>query len=180
MNADELRKILDEHEIYVESCGGSGSKANLRGADLRSADLRGANLRGANLRGANLRGANLRNAYLEGVDLRGADLEDSDLRSADLRCANLRSADLRGATLPDHTYVIMGEKYPITITNGDYLRAGCKNHTIEEWRKFTRREIAEMDGKKALKFYPRLLDIVDFYLGEGERPEWLGATDSEE
>ncbi|WP_368939365.1 pentapeptide repeat-containing protein, partial [Proteus mirabilis] len=42
MNADELRKILDEHEIYVESCGGSGSKANLRGADLRSADLRGA------------------------------------------------------------------------------------------------------------------------------------------
>ncbi|HHR6503185.1 TPA: pentapeptide repeat-containing protein, partial [Providencia alcalifaciens] len=115
----------------------------------------GANLSGANLSGANLIGADLSGAYLIG-------------------------ADLRDANLPDHTYVIMGEKYPITITNGEYLRAGCQNHTIEDWRKFTKREIAEMDGKTALKFYPRLLDIADFYLGKGERPEWLNAPDSEE
>ncbi|MGG4607017.1 pentapeptide repeat-containing protein [Providencia sp. Me31A] len=165
MNTDELRKILDEHKVYVESFGESGSKADLRGANLRGADLRGADLRGANLRGA---------------DLRGADLRDADLRGADLRGADLRGAGLRGAGLPDHTYVIMGEKYPITITNGEYLRAGCQNHTIEDWRKFTKIEIAEMDGKTALKFYPRLLDIADFYLGKGERPEWLNVPDSEE
>ena len=33
--------------------------------------------------------------------------------------------------------------------------------------------ILEMDGKKALKFYPRLLKIIDFYLGVGEHPEWV-------
>ncbi|MEY0432219.1 pentapeptide repeat-containing protein, partial [Providencia rettgeri] len=121
-------------------------------------------------RGADLIGANLIDANLRGADLIGANLID----------ANLRGADLIGANLPDHPYVIMGEKYPITITSGEYLRAGCQNHTIEDWRKFTKREIAEMDGKKALKFYPRLLDIADFYLGKGERPEWLNAPDIEE
>lgn len=92
---------------------------------------------------------------------------------ADLRGANLRGANLYGADLPDLTFVILGEKYFISITNGEYVRAGCQNHTVEEWRKYSKQEIAEMDGRKALKFYPRLLDIIDFYIGKGERPDWL-------
>jgi hypothetical protein len=36
-----------------------------------------------------------------------------------------------------------------------------------------------MDGRKALKFYPRLLDVIDFYIGKGERPEWLNEPDLE-
>ncbi|HAB5171209.1 TPA_asm: pentapeptide repeat-containing protein [Salmonella enterica subsp. enterica] len=152
--------------------------ANLRGADLRSADLFGANLRGADLRSADLRsanlfGANLRGADLFGANLRGADLFGANLRGADLRSADLRSANLRSANLPDLTFVIIGERYAITITNGEYVRAGCQNHTVEEWRKYSKQEIAEMDGRKALKFYPRLLDIIDFYIGKGERPDWL-------
>ncbi|NHV93908.1 pentapeptide repeat-containing protein [Cronobacter sakazakii] len=168
MNSAELSKILDEHKVWVTSFGANGSKANLRDANLRGADLCDANLSGANLRDANLRGADLR-----GADLCGADLCGADLRGADLRGANLRGADLRGANLPDLTFVIMGEKYFISITNGEYVRAGCQNHTAEEWRKYSKHEIAEMDGRKALKFYPRLLDIIDFYLGKGERPDWL-------
>ncbi|ECH2357215.1 hypothetical protein SFX42_002288 [Salmonella enterica subsp. enterica serovar Infantis] len=82
-------------------------------------------------------------------------------------------ANLRDANLPDLTFVILGEKYFISITNGEYVRAGCQNHTVEEWRKYSKQEIAEMDGRKALKFYPRLLDIIDFYIGKGERPDWL-------
>ncbi|HIA0907398.1 TPA: pentapeptide repeat-containing protein [Salmonella enterica subsp. enterica serovar Muenchen] len=177
--------------------------ANLYGADLRGADLRGADLRGANLCDANLRGANLYGANLYGADLRGANLRGADLRGANLCDANLcganlyganlcdanlcganlyganlygadlRGADLRGANLPDLTFVILGEKYFISITNGEYVRAGCQNHTVEEWRKYSKQEIAEMDGRKALKFYPRLLDIIDFYIGKGERPDWL-------
>ncbi|HIC3930114.1 TPA: pentapeptide repeat-containing protein [Salmonella enterica] len=169
-------------------CGADLRGADLRGADLCGADLRGADLRGANLcgadlcgadlRGADLRGANLCGADLRGADLRGADLCGADLRGADLRGANLcgadlRGADLRGADLPDLTFVILGEKYFISITNGEYVRAGCQNHTVEEWRKYSKQEIAEMDGRKALKFYPRLLDIIDFYIGKGERPDWL-------
>ncbi|ELX5321516.1 pentapeptide repeat-containing protein [Salmonella enterica] len=203
MNSADLSKILEEHKVWITSMRESGSRANLydadlcdadlRGADLRDADLRGANLRGANLRGADLRGANLydadlcdadlrgadlrdadlRGANLRGADLRGANLRGADLRDADLRGANLRGADLRGANLPDLTFVILGEKYFISITNGEYVRAGCQNHTVEEWRKYSKQEIAEMDGRKALKFYPRLLDIIDFYIGKGERPDWL-------
>ncbi len=98
---------------------------------------------------------------------------------ADLRSANLSGADLRGANLPDRTYVIMGEKYYLQISNGENVRAGCQNHTAEEWRKFSKRDIANMDGKTAIKFYPRLLDIIDFYLGKGERPEWINEPDEE-
>ncbi|ELH5653465.1 pentapeptide repeat-containing protein [Salmonella enterica] len=193
MNSADLSKILEEHKVWITSMRESGSRADLRdadlfGANLRDADLFGANLRDADLFGANLCGADLRGADLRGADLRGADLRDADLFGADLCGANLRGANLRGANLcganlrganlcgadlPDLTFVILGEKYFISITNGEYVRAGCQNHTVEEWRKYSKQEIAEMDGRKALKFYPRLLDIIDFYIGKGERPDWL-------
>ncbi|EBN1770983.1 pentapeptide repeat-containing protein [Salmonella enterica] len=168
----------------ADLCDADLRGADLRGANLRGANLRGANLRGANLRGANLcdadlRGANLRGANLYGADLRGADLRGANLRGANLRGANLYGADLRGANLPDLTFVILGEKYFISITNGEYVRAGCQNHTVEEWRKYSKQEITEMDGRKALKFYPRLLSIIDFYLGAGEWPDWV-KSDGEE
>ncbi|EJC4633013.1 pentapeptide repeat-containing protein [Salmonella enterica] len=153
--------------------------ANLRGANLCGADLRGANLCGAYLRGADLRGANLCGADLRGANLCGAYLRGANLRGANLCGANLCGADLRDANLPDLTFVILGEKYFISITNGEYVRAGCQNHTVEEWRKYSKQEIAEMDGRKALKFYPRLLSIIDFYLGAGEWPDWV-KNDGEE
>ncbi|HDT6101129.1 TPA: pentapeptide repeat-containing protein [Yersinia enterocolitica] len=189
MNLTDLNKILGEHKIWIESYRKNGSRADLRDANLCDADLRDANLCGANLRGADLCGANLRGADLCDADLRDANLCDADLRDANLcganlrganLCgANLRGADLCGANLPDRTYVIMGEKYYLQISNGENVRAGCQNHTAEEWRKFSKRDIANMDGKTALKFYPRLLDIIDFYLGKGERPEWLNEPDEE-
>ncbi|EAQ6095820.1 pentapeptide repeat-containing protein [Salmonella enterica] len=169
MNSADLSKILEEHKVWITSMSESGSRANLCGADLR----------GANLRGANLRGADLRDADLCGANLRDADLCDANLCGADLRGANLRGANLRGANLPDLTFVILGEKYFISITNGEYVRAGCQNHTVEEWRKYSKQEITEMDGRKALKFYPRLLSIIDFYLGAGEWPDWV-KSDGEE
>ncbi|EHZ1522400.1 pentapeptide repeat-containing protein [Salmonella enterica] len=194
MNSADLSKILEEHKVWITSIHESGSRANLRGAelrdadlrdadlrdaDLRDADLRDADLRDANLRGADLCGANLCGANLRDADLRDADLRGADLRGAELRGAELRDADLRDADLPDLTFVILGEKYFISITNGEYVRAGCQNHTVEEWRKYSKQEIAEMDGRKALKFYPRLLSIIDFYLGAGEWPDWV-KNDGEE
>ncbi|EJM0392382.1 pentapeptide repeat-containing protein [Salmonella enterica] len=172
MNSADLSKILEEHKVWITSMRESGSRADLRGANLCDADLYGANLCDADLYGANLRGANLCDA-----DLYGANLCDANLRGADLRGANLRGANLCGADLPDLTFVILGEKYFISITNGEYVRAGCQNHTVEEWRKYSKQEITEMDGRKALKFYPRLLDIIDFYIGKGERPDWLASKE---
>ncbi len=149
MNSADLSKILEEHKVWITSMRESGSRANLYGANLRGANLYDANLYGANLRGTNLCGA------------------------------NLYGANLCGANLPDLTFVILGEKYFISITNGEYVRAGCQNHTVEEWRKYSKQKIAEMDGRKALKFYPRLLSIIDFYLGAGEWPDWV-KNDGEE
>ncbi|EAT7658650.1 pentapeptide repeat-containing protein [Salmonella enterica] len=168
----------------ADLCGANLCDANLYGANLYGADLCGADLCGANLYGADLCGANLRDANLCGADLCGADLCGANLCGADLcganLCgANLRDANLCGADLPDLTFVILGEKYFISITNGEYVRAGCQNHTVEEWRKYSKQEITEMDGRKALKFYPRLLSIIDFYLGAGEWPDWV-KSDGEE
>ncbi|ELO6936511.1 pentapeptide repeat-containing protein [Salmonella enterica] len=184
MNSADLSKILEEHKVWITSIRESGSRANLCGANLCGANLCGANLCGANLCGANLCGANLCGANLCGADLFGADLFGANLRGAslcgaDLFGADLFGADLCGADLPDLTFVILGEKYFISITNGEYVRAGCQNHTVEEWRKYSKQEIAEMDGRKALKFYPRLLSIIDFYLGAGEWPDWV-KNDGEE
>ncbi|EAO3981103.1 pentapeptide repeat-containing protein [Salmonella enterica] len=179
MNSADLSKILEEHKVWITSMRESGSRANLRGANLRGANLYGANLRGANLYGADLRDANLCDANLRGANLCDANLRGANLRGANLYGANLRGANLYGADLPDLTFVILGEKYFISITNGEYVRAGCQNHTVEEWRKYSKQEITEMDGRKALKFYPRLLSIIDFYLGAGEWPDWV-KSDGEE
>ncbi|EOF6523451.1 pentapeptide repeat-containing protein [Salmonella enterica] len=186
--------LCDANLYGANLCDANLYGANLYGANLYGADLRGANLYDANLRdanlygadlcgadlyGADLRGANLRGADLRGTDLCDANLYDANLRGANLCGTNLYGANLRGANLPDLTFVILGEKYFISITNGEYVRAGCQNHTVEEWRKYSKQEITEMDGRKALKFYPRLLSIIDFYLGAGEWPDWV-KSDGEE
>ena len=112
----DLKKILDEHLLWLN--GEGGSCANLFGANLRGANLSDADLRCANLSDADLRCANLRNA-----DLRGANLSD-----ADLRCANLRDADLRGANLSD-----------ADLRNADLCRADLCEASIDQmmWNIYT-------------------------------------------
>ena len=142
----DLKKILDEHLLWLNGEGGSCANlfgANLRGANLSDADLRCANLFGANLRGANLsdadlrcanlsdadlRCANLRNADLRGANLSDADLRCANLSDADLRCANLRDADLRGANLSD-----------ADLRNADLCRADLCEASIDQmmWNIYT-------------------------------------------
>ena len=134
---------------------------SLSGADLRSADLSGADLRGANLRGADLRGANLRDA----------NLRDANLLGAYLLGANLCEANLRGTGL----VIIYGDMYFISICK-DVVRAGCQQHTAAEWRSFSKQQVAEMDGKRSLRYYPHLLGLIDLYCCEGERPDWVNES----
>ena len=100
----ELDKIIDNHKLWLQSCGTSGERADLRYADLRYADLRYADLSSADLSSADLRYADLSSANLSSADLRyanlsSADLSSADLSSADLSSANLSSADLSSADL---------------------------------------------------------------------------------
>jgi uncharacterized protein YjbI with pentapeptide repeats len=93
----ELAEILDQHKIWVESGGESGTKADFCGVDLANADLTGVNLQGAHLHKANLRNADLSLANLRGASLVQADLRDTNLLGAELRGANLMGANLYGA-----------------------------------------------------------------------------------
>ena len=128
MEQTELKDILEQHKLWLETNGMQGilaylyganlkdanlTGANLTGADLRRADLRDANLEGANLQGANLYGVKLTGAKLYGVNLTCANLRNADLRRADLTGANLRGANLTGAyltdaILPDISWIIPG------------------------------------------------------------------------
>jgi hypothetical protein len=104
----------------------------------------------ANLRGANLRGADLRGADLRGADLKRADLWDADLRRAKLNMTHIKS-------------VFCGQ-YPVTYTV-DVMQIGCQRHNIAEWWEFDNKQILEMDGKTALKWWrtwkPILQQIIE-------------------
>lgn len=93
----DLAEILDQHKIWVETGGESGSKADLSGVNLAQADLTGINLQSAILNKANLRGADLSLANLRGASLVQADLRDTNLLGTELRGANLMGATLYGA-----------------------------------------------------------------------------------
>ena len=99
MNAQELQRVLAEHEKWVSREG--AQRADLRRANLQDADLQGANLQHADLQDANLQGANLQGADLRRADLQRANLQGADLRGANLQHANLQRANLQRANLRD-------------------------------------------------------------------------------
>ena len=87
IDRETLSAILKEHQLWINSNGENGERA-----DLSNKSLIGADLEGANLREANLRGANLREASLIGANLLDANLIEADLEGADLL---LRSEERR-------------------------------------------------------------------------------------
>ena len=168
---------------YANLDGAEISYADLRGADLSYANLSEANLFNANLRegnlfNADLRGAYLSYAYLSGADLGNTNLRGADLDGADLGNANLRGADLRGADIESvisdlEIFIFSFKEYNVSIV-GDMVKAGCQEHSIDQWFAFSKKEIAEMDGKESLKFYPMLLKTIKLYTEcENEFPEWI-------
>ena len=111
----DLKKILDEHLLWLNEKGGSR-------ADLRCANLCDADLSGADLRYANLSNADLRNADLRCANLCDADLCDADLSGADLRYANLSGADLCGASIDQMMWDIYTVFYPLQCPeSGSYI-----------------------------------------------------------
>lgn len=99
IDQETLASILEQHQLWIESGGENGKRADLYGKDLIGVKLGRANLRRANLRRANLRGAKLYGADLYGANLDGADLYEADLDEANLCRASLIGANLIGASL---------------------------------------------------------------------------------
>ena len=156
IDQENLSVILKEHQLWLDSNGENGERAdlsnkNLRGADLRGADLRAAYLIGADLRGADLRGADLiaanlfradlRGAYLIGADLLGANLRGANLRGADLEGADLESADLEGADLEGVD--LEGVKHILLRPNVDRLLTDNLQRKLQS----SEATIQELEGK---------------------------------
>ena len=97
MKQSELKVILKDHELWLDSGREKGKRADLWRANLQDANLQDANLQGANLQGANLHDANLMDANLHNVNLTGANLIDANLQDANLQDADFASANLEGA-----------------------------------------------------------------------------------
>jgi len=156
---------------------------NLTGADLTRAALTGANMTGANMTGvdlsrANMTGVDLSRAALTGANMTGANMTGVDLSRANMTGANMTGADLTGVDLSRANLCgSTGNNIEIkTIQTGiyivnivekfEYLQIGCERNTIERWFNFTDREILEMDGKKALKWWkkwkPILVAILEY------------------
>ena len=57
ISKEKLNKILENHQLWLDSKCSEGERADLSGYDLKSAYLREVNLREASLREANLREA---------------------------------------------------------------------------------------------------------------------------
>jgi uncharacterized protein YjbI with pentapeptide repeats len=101
-----LHDILHAHQLWSESNGEDGQKADLSETRFANVDLPGTNLREANLLGAELLSANLAGANLSGANLSSTNLEKANLRSTNLSGAllgkaNLKRADLSGANLEE-------------------------------------------------------------------------------
>ena len=129
----ELKSILAEHKIWIQSNGVQGQRADLKNADLKNADLSGADLSGADLTGADLRNAKLEGAELESARLHGANLTGADLYDASLKDANLGGADLRGAYLRGAN--LYGADLRYAVLTGANLTGANLTGTILEKKK---------------------------------------------
>ena len=132
---------------------------------LRGANLSGAILRGADLSDANLRGAILSGAILRGADLSGANLSEANMRGAILSDANLIEANMRGAKWADGVFLtqapiqIYGMHWPVTLLD-THMQIGCELHYLDDWEGFDNARIAEMEGRRALKFWKANKDAI--------------------
>ena len=119
ISAEELAKILMDHELWLKVEGGKCadlSDTNLKGVDLSNTDLTSANLNNANLSNANLSNARLTNVNLRCADLSDANLSGVNLTHADLRSATLISTNLENANLSN-----------AILLNADLRRSKTKN-----------------------------------------------------
>lgn len=91
---EQLRSILEQHLLWINSDRRAG-----RRADFSATDLSGVDLSKTVLASANFRGAVLDRTNLAGAMLAAADFQDAALSRTDLAGADLRGADFRGANL---------------------------------------------------------------------------------
>lgn len=155
MTKNQIKKMLEQQKLYVETNGKQGKEICERDVDLRHMNAEGINLTGAYFRGCNLQGvnfsgsnlsevrfdeANLRGANLSGTTLFRACFSDTQISGANFQGANFHSVDLCAARrqlslalgLPDISWIIPGTLCELNVVNdhsGFWItdrRIGCQ------------------------------------------------------
>jgi uncharacterized protein YjbI with pentapeptide repeats len=150
-----IKKILNEHSVWVLSLGKTGKLADVKNWKLDKTDLKMANLpfaklhfvslRGANLAGSNFRQADLLKGSLIDADLDGADLEGANLSEGDLsfsKCmganfadANLEGANFEGANLKETNFtraMLRGANFKeANLSSSEMIDANLENANFE-------------------------------------------------
>lgn len=98
-----LRKILDDHRLYVESNRREGKKADLSGQDLHGIDFSGENLFGADLSHSDISQTKCENTIFWGADISNSVLWEGDFRYSCLIGCNLSGSDLSRANFSHAT-----------------------------------------------------------------------------
>ncbi len=98
LTAKEMREMLEQHGLWLDSAGETGIRADFSGKNLAYADLVDARLPGAFFHKTILKGADLTLADLRGAVLVQANLAEANLLGTQLQQTHLQAADLRGAT----------------------------------------------------------------------------------
>jgi hypothetical protein len=133
-------KVLFECEIPAELDRGLAMRHALEKAVESRANLSDANLSRANLSGAYLSGANLSDAYLSRAYLSGAKWAD-------------------GIVINKVPLQISGLHWFVTILD-THMQIGCQLHSLADWAAFDDRQITEMDGRDALRFWRENKDAL--------------------
>jgi uncharacterized protein YjbI with pentapeptide repeats len=94
----DLREILENHGLWIDSTGETGNRADFSGKNLAYAELIDARLPDALLHKTNLKGGDLTLADLRGAVLVQANLAEANLLGTQLQQANLQAANMQGAT----------------------------------------------------------------------------------
>ena len=134
ISKEELKESINQHLLWLNHEG--RKRLVLVNYDLRGSDLSDSNLSNSDLSDNNLKGSNLSNSNLRWSNLRGSNLRGSDLSESDLYRCNLENT---------HVSRIYGHPWEITVYP-ESLAIGCERHTVEEWERFTEKEIGMMDN----------------------------------
>jgi len=160
ISKEELKESINQHLLWLNHEG--GERLVLINYDLRWSDLSGSNLSNSDLGYSNLRRSDLSYSNLSGSnfsnsDLRWSDLSGSNLSNSDLGYSNLSDSDLENT----HVSRLYGHPWEITVYP-ESLAIGCERHTVEEWERFTEKEIGMMD-RQALAWWAKWQDSILSY-----------------
>ena len=168
-----LQDVLLRHEMWLNSAGKEGTKANLQNVDLREASLRNidlsdadlslADLTEADLRGATMRHVNLRDADLIRVKLRGANLRDADLCRAAIEGGDLAGVDLQGAILKGTNLkganLVLAKLSGADLTGADITKANMEQAYLDGVKGLTREQIGRAITNEETQLPEYILDV---------------------